>query len=346
MKSSSHSHYNAKRRQCYQQKQQQQKPVPPSDEQRNTKRRQHYQQKHQQQIHVSPLRPQASAAKQGLPAMKQTSRTDSQSTNTQKNAKRRQRYQQQKNVSPSSADQATVSHLHKNTKRRLLRSQQKDHQQRHASPPHRHDIPTTPAVNPSDIAASFHAKCQSSLPIYDCSCCERLMFPHQVTKFNFTTLAPQLSAIPSLSDTSFTSWTWICHTCKNHLKHCRLPPQAAANALHLQPVPSYIKDLNPVERHLISPVIPFMKIFPLPKSMMKGIHGPCVCIPSDVSQVTDTLPRSFDDTSLIKVKLKRKLEYKGHHMYHAINPANMTAALNHLKHSHPAFEGMYSAIMF
>ena len=68
---------------------------------------------------------------------------------------------------------------------------------------------------------------------------------------------------------------------------------------------------NTIAKHLMTP---FMKIVPLPKGQQKGLHGPVVCVPSNISSVIQTLPRQLSDNTLIKVKLKRKLEYKGHHL--------------------------------
>ena len=47
---------------------------------------------------------------------------------------------------------------------------------------------------------------------------------------------------------------------------------------------------------------------------------------------------STTDESLIRVKLKRKLEYKGHHMCQDVNPSNIRQALVWLKDNNPNYE--------
>lgn len=78
-------------------------------------------------------------------------------------------------------------------------------------------------------------------------------------------------------------------------------------------------ELNQLEKHLISPIIPFMKILQLPKGQQKGVHLPVVCVPSDMSKITENLPRQLSDSTLVKTKLKRKLEYKGHRLFQQVS---------------------------
>lgn len=69
------------------------------------------------------------------------------------------------------------------------------------------------------------------------------------------------------------------------------PNQATVNNLSIPEQPEYIKRLNQLEKHLISPAIPFMKIITLPRGQQKGLHGPIVCVPSSIESVTKILPR-------------------------------------------------------
>ena len=94
-----------------------------------------------------------------------------------------------------------------------------------------------------------------------------------------------------------------------------------------------------IEKHLVTPVIPFMKIIPLPKGQQKGLHGPVVCVPSDISSLTHTLPRELSDDTLIKVKLKRKLQYKGHHLFQQVSMQKLRIAMEHLKAVNPYYTG-------
>lgn len=69
------------------------------------------------------------------------------------------------------------------------------------------------------------------------------------------------------------------------------PSQATVNNLSIPEQPEYIKRLNQLEKHLISPVILFMKIITLPRGQQKGLHGLIVCVPSSIESDTKILPR-------------------------------------------------------
>jgi len=121
--------------------------------------------------------------------------------------------------------------------------------------------------------------------------------------------------------------TWICTTCQRYFKTAKVPPQALINNMMLPAVSQDVQLLNVLEKHLVSPVIPFMKIVVLPKSSQKGIHGSVICVNSDVLQMMKVLPRPVSEDTLIKVKLKRKLSYKGHHLYQQVHPHRVFKAL-------------------
>lgn len=53
-------------------------------------------------------------------------------------------------------------------------------------------------------------------------------------------------------------------------------------------------------------------------------------MPSDTKKV-EALPRKTEEDMVIRVKLKRKLTYKGHYEYQFINPSHVDAALTYLK---------------
>ena len=81
-----------------------------------------------------------------------------------------------------------------------------------------------------------------------------------------------------------------------------------------------------------------MKMISLIKGAQKGIHGQVVCVKADVNITANCLPRLPTDESLIRVKLKRKLEYKGHHMCQDVNPNKVKQALSWLKDNNPNYE--------
>ncbi|KAI8496925.1 hypothetical protein Bbelb_255800 [Branchiostoma belcheri] len=77
----------------------------------------------------------------------------------------------------------------------------------------------------------------------------------------------------------------------------------------------------------------------LKKRGQKGVIGPVVCVPADVSETHAVLPRMPTEAELIKVKLKRKLQYSGHYMYRQISPMKVDAALKYLVENNELYSG-------
>ena len=69
------------------------------------------------------------------------------------------------------------------------------------------------------------------------------------------------------------------------------------------------------------------------------MYGPVVCVASNVEEVAKTLPRNFEDDAILKVKLKRKLQYRGHHLYQTVRVPKVLEMLKHLKGMHQSFKG-------
>ena len=116
-----------------------------------------------------------------------------------------------------------------------------------------------------------------------------------------------------------------------------MPPQAKANNLQTEKTPNELHDMNSLEQQLIAQTIPFSKIVALPKGGQKGIKGGVVCVPSSVQETTKALPRPMKESELIEVKLKRKLQYKGHVQYKKIDTAKLQIALDYLKKNNPHY---------
>jgi hypothetical protein len=110
-----------------------------------------------------------------------------------------------------------------------------------------------------------------------------------------------------------------------------MPADAYANGLQLPVIPDELKSLNKLEKQLISIRIPFMKLVQLPRGNQTGVIGPCVSIPTDIEKTTNILPRSANETELIRCKLKSKLSYKGHNQYEFINTKKLCKALECLQ---------------
>ena len=125
---------------------------------------------------------------------------------------------------------------------------------------------------------------------------------------------------------------YICNTCHRHLSKGKIPPEAYANRLELHTVPQELQTLNTLEKHLISLMVPFMKVIRLPKGGQQKLKGPCVMVPADLQNTLSTLPRcDTDSPQIIKLKMKRKLTYRGHYDYRQVNMKKVYDALQYLK---------------
>ncbi|CAF3792217.1 unnamed protein product [Rotaria sp. Silwood1] len=65
----------------------------------------------------------------------------------------------------------------------------------------------------------------------------------------------------------------------------------------------------------------------LPKGGQKGCKGPVICVPSEVQDTTNILPRHPSKSAFIRLKLKRQLKYRGWYKYQMICPDRVRAAL-------------------
>ena len=186
-------------------------------------------------------------------------------------------------------------------------------------------------------------------PEYVCSVCHRLLFRKQVLKCNkakYETSSSKTRLARTCindnmehksNDSSVQRKSrvdmYICHTCDRHLSSGKMPPEACANRLQLQPIPHELQSLNILEKHLISRMVPFMKVITLPKGGQKKLKGPCVLVPSNLQDTLNVLPRCDADTpQIIKLKMKRKLSYKGYYEYCHVNMQKVHEALRCLKY--------------
>ncbi|XP_029954136.1 uncharacterized protein LOC115393324 isoform X3 [Salarias fasciatus] len=124
---------------------------------------------------------------------------------------------------------------------------------------------------------------------------------------------------------------WICYTCHSKISKGETPAECWINDLQLDPIPPELGCLHSLEQHLIALHIPFMKMLALPKGGQNGVHGPVTCVPANIVQTTNVLPRSSMEGSLLQVKLKRKLTYKGHYEYQFVDTLRVRQALDYLK---------------
>ncbi|XP_076836836.1 uncharacterized protein LOC143482374 [Brachyhypopomus gauderio] len=201
-------------------------------------------------------------------------------------------------------------------------------------------------------------------PVHVCAVCHRALFKHQVIKCRKQEYLKKAATVALLADKCITDnylhkcnvsctahcpdkagpagCLWICYTCHRKICNGKMPEESVANNLSLEPVPSELQMLNSLEQHLIAMHIPFMRIVSLPKGGQNGVHGPVTCVPSNMTNVVDVLPRSENIDQMIRVKLKRKLTYKGHYKYEFVCPDKIQSSLMYLQ-KHNKF---YSNVQF
>ena len=184
----------------------------------------------------------------------------------------------------------------------------------------------------------------SNGPEYICAVCLRLLFRKQVIKCNknkyqssdcicekYLHKCDANCTSNCVVSKSSRSCLWICYTCDRKLLNDKIPAEASYNNLDLVEIPEELVGLNKLEEHLIALNIPFVKLMALPKGGQHGVRGPVVCVPSNVAETVKSLPRPESEDQMIRVKLKRKLAYKGYYQYEFVNKEHVERALQYLK---------------
>ena len=132
----------------------------------------------------------------------------------------------------------------------------------------------------------------------------------------------------------------FCHNCHNSIKSGKLPRIHKSNGLDLKEVPEELQ-LTDLEQQLIARALIFLKIKRLPTSRQKANFDRVISVPIDCETVSKTitqLPRHPDDSNIVAVQLKRKLEMKNSHLEEYIRPKTLVKALETLKKINPFYQ--------
>ncbi|CAB4019164.1 Hypothetical predicted protein [Paramuricea clavata] len=84
--------------------------------------------------------------------------------------------------------------------------------------------------------------------------------------------------------------------------------------------------LNELECRLLAPRLAFQKLMQAPRGRQLKINGNIVNVPADVANTVNMLPRLPNETSTIKVNLKRKLQYKSSALSLNVRPNKVAEA--------------------
>ena len=108
----------------------------------------------------------------------------------------------------------------------------------------------------------------------------------------------------------------------------------------LEPIPDVLDTLNRLEKTLISKRILFKKITVMPKGQQPKIRGAVCNIPVQADAISNVLPRPSENDGVVLVKLKRKIEFKGHVYFESVRPSFVELALNYLKEHNPFYSNV------
>ena len=95
---------------------------------------------------------------------------------------------------------------------------------------------------------------------------------------------------------------------------------------HILLPPDELKNLNGLERVLISQRILFKKVTIMLKGQFPKLKSAICNIPIETMDITNTLLQGADSSELLIVKLKRKLIFKDHVYFQAVSPESIDAA--------------------
>ena len=174
-------------------------------------------------------------------------------------------------------------------------------------------------------------------PYYICSVCHRILYRKTVMllKENKYSVHRLFTEIKSFDDKQY-----ICRTCHAKVSKGQVPCQAVGNKLEVDRIPPELSVLEKLEQILIAQRIVFEKIVVMPKGQQRKIKGAICNIPVDCDQTCTTLPRPPERSGIIMLKLKRKMEFRGHVYFQAVRPQLILNALMWLKMNNPLYDNI------
>ena len=99
------------------------------------------------------------------------------------------------------------------------------------------------------------------------------------------------------------------------------------NNLNVDDVPTELGNLKKLEQILIAQRIILEKVIVMPKGPQRKIKGAICNAPVNCDQTCKMLPRSPERSSIILLKLKRKLQFRGHVYFQPVRPEFIMTAL-------------------
>jgi hypothetical protein len=91
-----------------------------------------------------------------------------------------------------------------------------------------------------------------------------------------------------------------------------------------------LKSLTTLEERLVAPRLPFMRVVEVGCDRQSQLRGNVVNVPIKLDKTVSILPREFNDTKIIQLKLMRRMAYKKPYLYETIRPNVVLEALEYL----------------
>lgn len=117
----------------------------------------------------------------------------------------------------------------------------------------------------------------------------------------------------------------------------QIPCQAVHNNLQVDEIPPELSVLEKLEQILVAQRIVFEKIVVMPKGQQRKIKGAICNVPVECDQTCNILPRPPERSGIIMLKLKRKLQFRGHVYFQAVRPRMILFVLKWLKMNNPLY---------
>ena len=176
-------------------------------------------------------------------------------------------------------------------------------------------------------------------PYYICSVCNRLLYRKSVKLLE----KKKYCSVPRTVFTniaSFDNKEYICKTCHSKVVKGKIPCQAVYNNMSVEVIPAELALLEKLEQILIAQRIVFEKIVVMPKGQQKKVSGAICNVPVNCDQTCKVLPWPPERSGIIMLKLKRKLEFRGHVYFQVVRPQHVENALNWLVQNNPLYNNV------
>ena len=182
-----------------------------------------------------------------------------------------------------------------------------------------------------DVCTSQFCQKIKEGPYYVCTVCNRMLYRKSVLIFNKQKYVNCNIQNIFTEKLSFDNKEYICKTCHSKVIKGKVPCQAVYNDMFVDDIPTELSTLEKLEQILIAQRIVFEKIVVMPKGQQRKIKGAICNVPVECDKTCETLPRAPESSGIILLKLKRKLQFRGHVYYQAVRPNIVVNALNWLK---------------